>query len=581
MRICMSKIISSFLLLCFIVNMLTVTSCAKGADKAEEAEVGGIERDYIYCDARSENANIIHADYTEIYGFEDEDYQEKMNYCIQWMMLDDVFNSYISSLMNTDCQELNELGEIRTEYTSHGIDYVGNAYLYGDILSINRHISSYYNGDIDREQGIWEHSKNINYYYDMRNINILSGKAVNLNDIFVIDDAFFKTLEEVDISLYNDVNAYEDCSYNKFMDYIESDTARETLRKEGILQTDIRWFLDDNGNWCIYDTSWYDHSRIPLTLLRDNMQPEYQKYADQTLAGYYFIPPYNKDSLLVNVFSTYSIDNPLESTDSNAYKEEEVSFIKRNYQYEDDVELEYFQVTGLDNAVWQGEVNDYIFRSVMDDVIQDLGYAYLNNGYYSENSKFSDRESLIHVKSILPDYYLNGQILSFTHTEEVTRKAYTTKDGVWKEEISKGPYFQAFNYDLAKGRELTFGEVFEADDELFDRLDEWFDENPVFHNWEHEWKWGDEYIQNYGKSIGMRFLSAMHDAEIREKFVNGENLHYHWFINQDEEEKHLCIYKYNVLDSEEKCLKIPLSLLADKLKPEYRDCYMKNNGQEE
>ncbi len=573
MRIFMFKLISIFLLCFIIINMLPVKSYAKDKNDIEDTVVGGIERDYIYRDARNENTNVIHADYTEMYGMEDEDCQEKVNFCIQRMMLDDVFSSYIDSLKDNDYYEPNELGEVRTEYTSHGIDYDAKAYLYGDILSIKRFISSYYSGDIDREQGTWEHSKNINQYYDMRNINVLSGKAVNLNDLFVMDDDFFKTLEEVDISLYNDIDVHEDRSYKSFMQYIESDDVRENLRKEGIIWADIRWLLDDMGNWCIYDTTWYDYSKIPLTLFRDNMQPEYQKYAEQTLQGYSFTPPCNEDSLLANVWSTYSIDNPLKNVESNAYMGEELSFIERSYQYKDDVELEYFQVTGMENAAWQGEVNDYILCSMMDEVIRDLGHAYLNNGYYSEDSNFLDRKSLIYIKSKLPNYYLNGQILSFTHTEEVTRKAYTTKDGVKKEEISKGPNFQAFNYDISKGKELKFGDVFEADDEFFDSIDNWFDKDSGFLDWDQEWKWGKDSIQNYGKSIGTRFLSAMHQAETREEFINGENIHYHWFINQDEEGKYLCIYKYNVLDSEDKCLKIPLSILKDKMKPEYKACY--------
>ena len=84
----------------------------------------------------------------------------------------------------------------------------------------------------------------------------------------------------------------------------------------------------------------------------------------------------------------------------------------------------------------------------------------LNGGYYSEDSNYQDRERLICVESVIPNHYMNGQILSFTHTEKVTRKAYTTEEGIRKEEISKGPYFQAFNYDIAKGKELKFGDVY-------------------------------------------------------------------------------------------------------------------------
>ena len=42
-----------------------------------------------------------------------------------------------------------------------------------------------------------------------------------------------------------------------------------------------------------------------------------------------------------------------------------------------------------------------------------------------------------------------------------------------KEEKTKGPYLQAFNYDIEKGKELTLGDIFEADDEFFDIIENW------------------------------------------------------------------------------------------------------------
>lgn len=565
MGICRLRKIGSWLLLCFVfVNAFKITMYAKEED-TELKEIGGIERDYIYCDERNENTNDIHADYVEVYGLDDKCLEEKINVIIQQLMLDDVFGEYISSLKGSNYTS-NELGDVRAQFVSHGIDY-GGCYLYGDILSIHRDISSYNNGDIDKESGVRVHSKNISTYYDMCNINVSTGESIALKDIFVIDDNFFENLKEVDILLYNDKE--EAAPYDKLVRHIESEEVRKSI-KEGGHMGDIRWLIDDKGNLLIHDTTWYYYSKIPLYLFRENMQPEYKEYAEQIKKGYKFEIPYNKDNLLVNVWSTYSIDNPLENVTSEIERDK-ISFLEREYQYEDDIRLEYFQIKGVDNVALQGEINDYIFNAVMNDGIKDLNYAYLNNGYYGEDSTCEDRESLICVESILPNYYLNGPVLSFTHTEKVIRKAYTTEEGIRKEEISKGPYFQAFNYDISKGKELEFGDVFEADDELFDAIDQWFEEESGYYDWDSEWKYDEESYQNFGKSIGIRFMSSVSNAESRDEFIHGESIHYHWFIDQSEEGSNLCIYRYNTIDTEEKCLKIPMSILKDKIKPEYEE----------
>ena len=65
----------------------------------------------------------------------------------------------------------------------------------------------------------------------------------------------------------------------------------------------------------------------------------------------------------------------------------------------------------------------------------------------------------------------------------------------------------------------------------------------------------------------------MNKEKSREDFVNGESIHYHWFIDQSEEGSNLCIYMYNTIDTEKKCLKIPVSILMDKIKPEYEGAF--------
>lgn len=269
--------------------------------------------------------------------------------------------------------------------------------------------------------------------------------------------------------------------YDELYQCLYNDLISELKEYPGSLEY-CKWFLDAQG--CLqfyneYAESWSTF-RVPLTLFKNVVQPEYQDYAKGILQGYDFTPTIEERKMDIS---------PNAASISNA-KEEPV-FVHRTYQYEDDVELDYFQVTGMQNVSRQREINDYLLQSVLDGAIEDISHIYLNNGYYEEGSNAYYWDSLIHVNSVIPDYYLNGQILSFAQTEEVTRKAYTTKAGVKKDELSKGPYLQAFNYDITKGKELTFGDVFEADDEFFDRIEDWiFSEDSGFMGWGSEWKWG-------------------------------------------------------------------------------------------
>ena len=85
-------------------------------------------------------------------------------------------------------------------------------------------------------------------------------------------------------------------------------------------------------------------------------------------------------------------------------------------------------------------------------------------------------------------------------------------------------------------------------------------------------------MKNYILSIGLNFCTDMHLKKSREEFINGEVKYYHWFIDHDEEGNNLCIYRYYALDDEDQCFKIPLSILKDKLKPEYQDCFTRERS---
>ncbi len=534
------KITAVCLLCCILINLIPVKISAH-----EEEAADCVFRVYGYQDAEYMYGNVIEVQYPEIVGMEDKEYQEKMNCFIQQKALDDMFSGYLFDIKRA-YPDQNELREPRTEFNARSVQW-GTSYLFGDILSIFTYYADRERG-IFPESGIWEPERG-GQHFDICNFDVTTGEVVTLNEILVLDDNFLEILENMDITQYNDEQ--EALSYNGFMRDIGKTNVADCF--EG---SQYRWILDTQGNLGIHDLSWYTYSKIPLTLFRGIIRPEYEKYTKGYLPGY--------------SFSSDNIDPSLNSAEKKIG--EEPDFVKRTYQYEEDVKLEYFQITGMRDVSAQGDVNDYLLKTVLDTVIEDLSYFYLNSGCYDE---MDERDSLIHVQSVMSNYDLNGSLLSFTQVEDVTRKAYVTKDGMEKEEKTKGPYLQAFNYDIEKGKELTLGDIFEADDEFFDIIENWrYEEYGIS-----PWNWEDKTcVKNYILSIGLNFCTDMHLKKSREEFINGEVKYYHWFIDHDEEGNNLCIYRYYALDDEDQCFKIPLSILKDKLKPEYQDCFTRERS---
>lgn len=544
------KITAIFLLCCIILLLLPVQVDANEKEDTDN-DVYEVIRVYDYGDSDYTYQNILNLTFPEVHGMEDEKFQENINFLIQQEALDDMFHELLLDV-SYPYHEWNELGEPRRSSVMNSIHY-SDVHLYGNILSINRFVTDMDEGSFT-DWGTWEMSKE-EMIFDVCNFDVTTGEEVKLNEILTLDDEFFETIEDVDITLYNEDGI---SVYNSFLREMKWST---TAFVDGT--SDYKWFLDAQGNLhiCSPGREGSDNFMLPLSLFEDIIRPEYKEYLDGKLEGYDFIYP----------MSDLSSGNASPDFGTNAESEEDLVFTRRTYQYGEDVNLEYFQVAGMSDISLQCKVNDFLLKTVLDVAVEELCYAYLNNGYYAEEDNLYDRESMIHVDSVLPNYYLSGPVLSFTHLEEVTRKAYTTRDGIRQEEKKKGSYLQAFNYDINKGKELTLGDVFEADDEFFYKIEVCFDVDPQFKDWPHQW--GEDPIVNYRKAIGVNFNADMRLKEFREKFINGEVKYYHWFIDHDEEGNHLCIYKYYALDSEEKCLKIPMSRLKDKLKPEYEDCY--------
>ena len=546
----LQKITVMCLLCCTISSMMPMSVYAQ-----EDAN-NCVKRVYIYRNSEFMNSDEMYLYYPEIFGLEDQKYQEKINAYIQKMAWDDLFSTLLSSYKYWfDTQdffygmhkEQNELGEVRVNTNIDDRYYGGVCYLYGTILSMRYSGDSYSDGMLTSD-GIWEDGRGLPIYRIL-NIDTRTEKEVSLNEILELGDEFFQILKDVDISPYND-KWWNISIYESFMDNMNG-ADREDFVEDGKTMR-YKWLLDEQGNLEILDESqdgWMSF-KVPLSLFHTIIRPEYKEYANG-LQGYDLSVHSNTDDLNADIKIT---------------SEENLTFERKSYQYEEDVKLEYFQITGMSNPVLQGKANDFILDVIIDAAVDDLGYAYMNNDYYKDEE--DEKESMIFVESVLPDYYLNGQVLSFTHMQKTTRKAYITEDGIRKEEIHKEPYLQAFNYDIVRGKELNFGDVFEADDELFEIIDEWKNPNDSM-GWQN-----DDITGNYGKSIAYHFkFEMLHKERMREEFINGEVKYYHWFIDHDEEGNNLCIYRYYALDDEDQCFKIPMSILKDKLKPEYRDCY--------
>ena len=525
---------------------------------AQTDGANSVRRVYSYRRSEFMHDDEMYVCYPEISGLEDQEYQEKINTYLQKRAWDDLLVGQLSIYKDWFNNHKfwgihkgqNELGEIRVnELENRG--YYGNlCYLYGRTLSMS--YSGYIVTDgLFLSDGSWERGRG-GSYSTILNIDMETEKEVMLNEILDLGDEFFQILEEVDISQY-DNDRWNVSTYNTFMDFMEDEWERHIFVIEG--NTRYKWFLDAQGNLDIYD-DWGEgltDFKVPISLFHAVLRPEYKEYADE-LPGYDFsIPSENDDAaMLSDTNPKTALGDPL--------------IERKTYTYGEDVKFEYLQISGMSDPVLQGKANDFILDVIIDAIADDLGYAYMNNDYYKDDE--DEWESLIFVESELPDYYLNGSILSFTHMQETTRKAYVTEDGTQKEEIRKKPYLQAFNYDIARGKELTFGDVFETDDEFFDIIEKWIYQNGT------TGRPDDEIAYNSSTSIGSNFSFDMkYYKDTREEFINGEVKYYHWFIDHDEEGNNLCIYKYYALDSEEQCFKIPMSILKNKLRPEYRDCY--------
>ena len=555
MKVYLPEKITVICLLCCIISSMMPANV-----HAQEDGNNCVMRVYTYRNSEFMNSDEVYLCYPEISGLEEQKYQEKINTYIQKMAWDDMFGSLLSSYKYWyDTQnffygmhkEQNELGEVRVNANIDVRCYGSVCYLYGRILSMNYSGNSYSDGMLSSD-GSWETGRG-EPFYRILNIDTKSEKEVTLNDILELGDEFFQILENVDISQYND-KAWNISIYESFMKNMNG-TDRKEFVKSG-KTTRYKWLLDEQGNLEILDKSQdgWQSFKVPLSLFYTIIRPEYKDYANGGLQGYDFSVSSDSDESSVSL-----------NKDIKTASEEPLYFERKSYQYEKDVKLDYFQVMGMSDIVLQEKVNDFILDVTIDAVVNDLSYAYMNNDYYSDENN-DKKESMIYIESVLPDYYLNGPILSFTHMEQVTRKAYVAEDGIRKEEIHKEPYLQAFNYDIAQGKELMLGDVFEADDEFFDLI-----EKREYRN--DRWQAGD-VAGNYGKSIAYHFnFDMQYYEEKREQFINGEIKYYHWFIDQDEDGNHLCIYRYYALNDEDQCFKIPMSILKDKLKPEYRDCY--------
>ena len=574
------KIAGIFLLSCIIAGMVSMrdhgiayavpqTSSVIAAGMistgvyAQEDATNSVGRVYAHRYSEFMQEDEMYLRYPEISGLEEQEYQEKINTYIQKMAWDDMFESlifhykdwYNDQMIWGIHKEQNELGEIRFNELILVRQYGESCYLYGRVLSMDYSGTTRSDGRFQSD-GNWDQGYGWPFY-KVLNIDVETQKEVMLNEILDLGDKFFQIMGEVDISQYS-VDSWNIPSYDSFMDAMKD----ETERRKFVVgeQTRYKWRLDAQGNLRIYDET--DEGlpgfKVPISLFHEVLRPEYKEYADE-LPGYDFSISFETGDAAISpdINRKTALGNPV--------------IERKMYAYGEDVKFEYLQISGMSDPVLQGKANDFILDVIIDAVADDLGYAYMNNDYYREDDK--ERESLIFVESELPDYYLNGPVLSFTHMQETTRKAYTLEDGTRKEEIRKEPYLQAFNYDIARGKELTFGNVFEADDEFFSIIEKW-----TYQNGE-TGKPDDEIAYKSSTSIESRFSFDMkYYEDIREEFINGEVKYYHWFIDHDEEGNRLCIYRYYALDDEDQCFKIPMSILKDKLKPEYRDCY--NQGEE-
>lgn len=551
------KITALSLLCCIAAGMIPANI------HVQEEAASSVGRVYTHRYSEFMQEDEIYLCYPEVSGLENREYQEKVNTYIQKMAWDNMFNSllicykkwYEEHVFWGIDKERNELGEIRVNEHLAAKYYGKSCCLYGRILSISYSGTSRSDGRFTND-GDWERGKGWQHY-TVLNIHVETGKEVMLNEILDIGEDFFQILGEVDISQYNG-DWWNEPTYDRFIDDMKDEKERRKFVAED--QTRYEWCLDAQGNLNIYDEmeDGMPGFKVPISLFHAVLRPEYKEYAGE-LPGYDFSIPSETDDAAMT-----SSTNPKTALGDPVIE-------RKAYEYGKDVKLEYLQLSGMLDPVLQGKVNDFILDVIIDAIVDDLGYAYMNNDYYREDE--DKWESLIFVESVLPDYYLNGPLLSFTHIQKTTRKAYVAKDGTRKEEIHKEPYLEAYNYDIVRGKEVTFGDVFEADDELFTLMEQWTYQNRTAGGQD------DDIARKSSRAIGGYFTFDMkYYKDEREEFINGEVKYYHWFIDHNEKGNNLCIYRYYALDDEEQCFKIPMSVLKDKLKPEYRDCYYPGEG---
>ena len=235
----------------------------------------------------------------------------------------------------------------------------------------------------------------------------------------------------------------------------------------------------------------------------------------------------------------------------------------REYQYQDRIYLKYPQISGMKDLNMQGKINDYLLQKALDPVVKNLLSICLNEPCYGQQGPERDALS---VRSEVMDLYLNDILLSVTERTEVFRKACRTENGTYKESLKKGPYVQAFNYDLHQGKEVSFGEVFRTEDALWNLLS---DELTSIRG-ELGYQYGDDSTANYRFATSKYFFTEiLSDEDARQGFSEGKNEEFHWFLKKEKGETCLCLYKCDAIDSMEKCIKIPIRELDDFLRNSY------------